>query len=352
MKSYLKAFILTMICAVVVSGCGGGNASTDGEETTTGSNGTAAETPAATEETPAEEPAAEAAAPIVLKDSKGELTLEKPATKVVTLEWTYAEDLVAVGVQPAGSADIENYKKNVTDQAALGADVADVGTRQEPNLEAIAALQPDLIIGVAFRHEKILDQLKAIAPTLLFNPYPDEASGANQYDEMEATFKTIAAAVGKSEEADQALADLAKHYDDAKAKLEGAGKGGAEVVLTQAFSNQNDAVLRLFTDNSLAIATLGKIGLTNVWKSDKFEAYGFSNGSVEALPAVQQANFLYIVQDNDDVFATKLKDNPVWTDLQFVKESRAYPLGGSTWVFGGPISAKVFVDRTVDVLTK
>jgi len=352
MKSYLKAFLLSLVCAVVVAGCGGGNASTEGDEATTGTGGAASETPAATEETPAEAPAAEASAPITLKDSKGELTLERPATKVVTLEWTYAEDLVAVGVQPAGNADNENYKKNVTDQAALGADVADVGTRQEPNLEAIAALQPDLIIGVAFRHEPILEQLKAIAPTLLFNPYPDEASGVDQYGEMEETFRTIAAAVGKSEEADKVLADLAKHYDDAKAKLEQAGKNGAEVVLTQAYSNQNDAVLRLFTDNSMAIATLAKLGLTNAWKSDNFEAYGFSTGSVEALPAVQHANFLYIVQDNDDVFATKLKDNPVWTGLQFVKENRAYPLGGSTWVFGGPVSAKVFVDRTVDVLTK
>ncbi|WP_309122821.1 iron-siderophore ABC transporter substrate-binding protein [Paenibacillus sp.] len=351
MKSYSKALGFLLIFVIAIAGCGGGNAATEGGDPTTGAGEVAAETPAG-EEAPAAEPAAEEPAAIALEDSKGEVVLPKPATKVVTLEWTYAEDLIAVGVQPVGNADNENYKRNVSDQAALDADVADVGTRQEPNLEAIAALQPDLIVGVAFRHEKILDQLNAIAPTLLFNPYPDEASGVDQYGEMEETFRTIAAAVGKAEEADKVLADLAKHYDDAKTKLEQAGKSGAEIVLTQAYSNQNAADLRLFTSNSLAIATLEKIGLKNAWSSDKFEAYGFSTASVEALPAVQQANFLYIVQDNDDVFATKLKDNPVWTGLQFVKEERAYPLGGSTWPFGGPVSAKVFVDRTVEVLTK
>jgi len=350
MKSYSKAWLLALIFVMALAGCGGGNATTEGEgagDATTGAGEAAAVAPAAAEEAPAAEPAA-----VTLKDSKGEVVLEKPATKVVTLEWTYAEDLIAVGVQPVGNADNENYRRYVTEQAALGADVADVGTRQEPNLEAIAALQPDLIVGVAFRHEKILDQLNAIAPTLLFNPYPDEASGADQYGEMEETFRTIAAAVGKADQADQVLADLAKHYDDAKSKLEQAGKGGAEVVLTQAYSNQNAAELRLFTSNSMAIKTLEKVGLKNAWNPDKFEVYGFSTASVEALPAVQQANFLYIVQDDDDVFATKLKDNPVWSGLQFVKENRAYPLGGSTWVFGGPVSAKVFVDRTVDALTK
>lgn len=351
MKPMFKIMTLILTAALFLTACGSNNGGDSGSSPSASSN--SPENSVSTSPSPGASGSAEpAAGPIVLKDAKGEVTLEKPAVRVVALEWTFSEDLIAVGVQPAGNADNEGYGKWVTQDAALGSDVQDIGTRQEPNLEAIAALKPDLIIGVSFRHDKIYDQLKGIATTLIFNPYPEDNGGVDQYSDMEQTFRTIAAAVGKTPEADAVLSDLDKHYADSKAKLEQAGKGGKEFVLTQAFSNQNAAELRLFTDNSMAAATLAKIGLKNAWKSDKFEVYGYSTASVEALTNVQNAEFLYVVQETDDVFADKLKDNPVWKNLQFVKDNRTYPLGGSTWLFGGPISAKAFVDRTVDALTK
>ena len=41
-----------------------------------------------------------------------------------------------------------------------------VGLESEVNVEAIAALQPDLIIGNKMRQEAIYEQLSAIAPTV------------------------------------------------------------------------------------------------------------------------------------------------------------------------------------------
>ena len=84
-------------------------------------------------------------------------------------------------VQPVGNADNANYKVYVTDQAALDDSVTDIGTRSEPNMEAIAALKPDLIIANADNNSNVYDQLKAIAPTLEFDPY--DGDGYN-YDKM------------------------------------------------------------------------------------------------------------------------------------------------------------------------
>jgi ferric hydroxamate transport system substrate-binding protein len=84
----------------------------------------------------------------------------------------YAENLLALGIQPVGVADIRGYQKYVNVQPSLAESVVDIGTRQEPSLEAIAQLKPDLILGVELRHQTIYDTLSAIAPTLLFNPYP------------------------------------------------------------------------------------------------------------------------------------------------------------------------------------
>lgn len=283
-----------------------------------------------------------------IKHALGELPITGVPQKIVVLEWTYAEDLLMVGVQPAGVADIENMKKWVSPPTELSADVTDVGTRQEPNLETIAALEPDLIIGVKFRHEATYDQLNAIAPTLLFDPYPAEGQG-DQYQEMISTFKTIADVVGKTAEADQVLADLQQAYDDGKAKLAAAGKEGAQIVLTMPWVDQNAVTFRVSTDNALAIKVLEQIGLKNTFKPAQFEVYGYSEKGVELLQQVPDANYLHIT--NEDNVMDVLAKNSVWTGLNFVKENRVYALGGDTWPYGGPHSAKLLAERAVNVLT-
>ncbi|MGN7457748.1 ABC transporter substrate-binding protein [Paenibacillus pasadenensis] len=292
---------------------------------------------------------AETAGPIVIKHGKGETKLDKPAEKVVALEWIYSEELIALGIQPVGNADNKEYKLYVTDEAALADSVTDVGLRWEPNLETIASLKPDLIISNTDNNDAIYDQLQAIAPTIEFDPYPNEGDA---YTGMVNDFKTIAQAVGKSKEAEQVLADLDAHYAEAKQKLAAAGKDNFHYVITQAFTSQNAAALRMFTDTSTVVQTLDRIGLINDWKSEKFEKYGFTDATFESLPAVSSSNFIYIVQDNDNVFGESAKDNKVWNSLDFVKENRTYGIGGDTWTFGGPLSSKALVDRVVDAITK
>lgn len=302
--------------------------------------------------TPAGSPSPEASTDSrEIKHPLGTTVIKGTPKRVVALEWSHVEHLLAVGVQPVGIADIKGYKTWVNIPPQLDASVADVGSRTEPSLEAIAALKPDLIIAPDFRIKSSYEALSKIAPTLAFNPYPAEGEG-NQYDEMVKTFKTVAELIGKKAEADKVMSDLQKSFDESKAKLKAKGKEGAEVAVTQAYSQQNAAVLRMFTDNSMLSQIMNKIGLKNVFKSSKFESNGFATTSVEALPAVQNANFIYIVQDNDNIFEKQLKDNAVWNGLTFVKEKRMYKLPGNTWTFGGPLSAKSIADLVTDALAK
>lgn len=253
------------------------------------------------------------------------------------------------GVQPVGNADNANYKVWVTSEAALDDSVTDIGTRGEPNLEAIAALKPDLIIANADNNNAVYDQLNAIAPTIEFDPY--DGDGYN-YDKMTEIFNTIATALGKEDKAKQVLSDLDQHYVEVKEKLAAAGKENFNFALTQAFTYQNAVSLRMFTDNSVVIGTLDKIGLVNDWQPDKVENYGFSTVGIESLTDVKDSNFIYITQPDDDVFGTAMKDNSVWNGLNFVKEKRTYQLDSTTWTFGGPISSKVLVDGVVEAITK
>ncbi|OIJ19054.1 ferrichrome ABC transporter substrate-binding protein [Anaerobacillus alkalidiazotrophicus] len=291
----------------------------------------------------------EAVEPIVISGVLGDVELSEPAKNVVALEWTYAENLLALDVQPAGVTDIENYHNWVKIEKEFDETVVDVGTRQEPSLEAIAQLNPDLIIAIKFRHEAIRDQLESIAPTVFFDPYPSDEN-FSQYAEMEATFIEIAKAVGKEEKAVEVLDDLNNKYEEAKTVIENADLATKDVLLTQAWSADQVPTIRVFTTNSLASVILEKLGLNNPFVSEQFEVYGFSTVGVEALTNYESANFLYVVQDDDNIYENQLKDNNVWKGLNFVEENRTYPLGGDAWLFGGPLSAKVVIDRIVDTL--
>ncbi|MFB5759626.1 ABC transporter substrate-binding protein [Paenibacillus medicaginis] len=341
MKKQLSVVMLTLVVMLIMAACGNssaGNTSTakDANSTTSSENTASAGDTSST-------------GPITIKHNKGETVLEKPAQRVVVLEWIFTENLIALGVQPVGNADNAEYTKWVTADAALAPDVQDVGLRWEPNLETIAALKPDLIISNTDNNAAIYDQLNAIAPTIEFDPYPNEGDA---YTEMENIFNKTALAVGKTAEAEKVWADLDQYYAEAKEMLAAAGKADLNYVIAQAFSSQEAATVRLFTDTSTVSQTLDRIGLKNDWKSEKFEKYGFTDSTIEALPSVTDSNFIYIVQDDDNVFGEPVKDNAVWNGLNFVKEKRTYQIDGSTWTFGGPLSSKALVERVVDSLTK
>lgn len=281
---------------------------------------------------------------VTVTHALGEICIPSDAERVIALEWTYAEDLLALGLQPAGVADIESYKAWVQIPLELDETVADVGTRQEPNLEAITALDPDLILAVNFRHAALYDTLSAIAPTLMFDPYP--VDGTTQYEEMLTTFGAIATATGRESEAEAVLETLNAGFDAAKRALEAAGRGGETFILSQTFLSSEVPTFRLFTENALAVQVLEQIGLENAW-GDAVQPFGFSTVDFEAFARIEDTNFFYVAQDD---YQTMLADLPLWNGLPFVQSGHAYWLGGDAWLFGGPLSMQVVVDTVLSAM--
>src|SRR4051812_24072969 len=101
-----------------------------------------------------------------VEHAMGSTTLEKAPQKVVILTNEGTEALLALGVTPVGA--VQSWTGNpwydhIADEMK---DTKVVGLESEVNVEAIAALQPDLIIGNKMRQEAIYEQLSAIAPTI------------------------------------------------------------------------------------------------------------------------------------------------------------------------------------------
>ncbi len=296
---------------------------------------------------PTEEAAAESACAEgekSLQHALGELCLPADAERVVALEWGYVEALLAVGVQPVGVSDIAGYNAWVKIPLALDENVADVGSRAEPNLEAITALDPDLILAVSFRVVQNYDELNAIAPTLVFNPYPEDLN-ISQYDDMIATFNTIAQAVGREAEAEAVLDHMEGLYERAETALTDAGRDGEAFILSQGWTSDSVVTFRLFTDNAMAVQILEQVGMENAW-DDVPQLYGFTEIGIEGFAELQddEFNFYYVAQGTDNDF---FAESPLWSGMKFVQQERAYWLGGDVWLFGGPLSAEVLVETVL-----
>ncbi|RYG71526.1 iron-siderophore ABC transporter substrate-binding protein [Lentibacillus lipolyticus] len=291
---------------------------------------------------------------VTVEDAMGEQTIEGTPENIVALEWSYAENLLALGIQPAGVADLDGFGKWVNIDKAFDESVADVGTRQEPNLEAIKRQDPDLIIAVKFRHEQYLDQLEEIAPVVMFAPYGDEAI-QDHYGNMISEMNKLAKIVDKKEEAEQAIDDLNAYIDKQKQRVADAGLEGATFLATQAFSAQNTPTIRLFTDNSMVGKVMNKLGFSNAHSTEEPEVYGYSEVTIEALQNYQDQEdlqFLYIAQEDDNIFETEYKGNPAWEKLSFVENGNTHRLPGDTWTFGGVLSNKVLAKQLVDAMVK
>jgi ABC-type Fe3+-hydroxamate transport system substrate-binding protein len=280
----------------------------------------------------------------LVEHTMGTVCVVETPQRVVALEWTYVENLLALGVQPVGIADIEGFNTWVKIPLTLDESVVDVGDRSEPNLEVIAQLNPDLIIMLTYNAAEIFDELSAIAPTLVFNPYPEDVT-ISLYDEMTTTFMTMAETLNRVEEGQAALAHMEDTYARAQSALEAAGRGGEAFILSQGWTYDNVATFRLFTDNAMAVQILEQIGLENAWDADP-HMYGFTEIGIEGFAELRELdfNFFYVAQENDNVY---FEESPIWNSLNFVQSDKAYWLGGDVWLFGGPLSAELLVETVL-----
>jgi ferric hydroxamate transport system substrate-binding protein len=288
----------------------------------------------------------------LINHTMGQTEITGTPEKIVVLEWVFAEDLLALGLQPVGVADIEGMKKWVNLKGlSLSDNVTDVGLRDQPNLEVIAQIRPDLIIGDIGNNEQTYDELSEIAPTILFDPYPLQEKNISGLEEMEQEFMTIADIVGRSDQGAGILETMYQRIDEAAAAIQASDAAGKPFVLVQAGVFEGDIWLRIWSQNGQAAETIEMLGMENAWDVE-YERYGFSTIALEDLTAVQNATLFYIAgAEGDNVFETTYKSNPLWNDLRFVKEGRVYPIGADTWTFGGPISVELMAERVLAAVT-
>ncbi|WP_433133057.1 ABC transporter substrate-binding protein [Micromonospora sp. CA-240977] len=289
--------------------------------------------------------ASAAGGPVTLTDGRGkEVTLKAPATKVVGLEWGEVEMLVSLGVMPVGVADPKGYGTWVT-AAKLDPSVKDVGTRGEPSVDSIVALQPDLVVMEDDRGANLVSQLEKYVPVVV-------ARGSDATDNlgrMRADLTMIAKAVGRTTAAEKLLTDFDAAIADGKKKIADAGAAGRPFAIADGWKEGSTVSIRMFGKGALVSQIGIQLGLTNAWTGKTDEVWGLGQTDVEGMTVLKDPHLrlFYSASDGDDVFADGLAGNAIWKALPFVRQGNLHKMPNGIWTFGGPLSGKQYIDELV-----
>lgn len=136
----------------------------------------------------------------VFENSFGRVEVPVSPRCIVSLhDFSLTTQLLELGIKPCGST---GRKKLFSDVLFRGAQerfdvtgIQYIGSHQSPDLEAIAALKPDLIVGLSY-HADLKEKLSKIAPVVLL---PSRESDIKTYA------KQLAELVGKQQRYEEML---------------------------------------------------------------------------------------------------------------------------------------------------
>ncbi|GMK37477.1 hypothetical protein PCCS19_05310 [Paenibacillus sp. CCS19] len=263
----------------------------------------------------------------------GQTTLTSVPKRVVVLVNGVVDISLTLGVKPVGAVESWVQQPWYDYLSADMVGVTNLGSELQPNLEAIVALKPDLIIGAKTRHEKIYDQLSKIAPTIY----------VSQLFEWKDNLQLAAKALNKESVANDFMNKWNKQVADIKSKL--GSKANSEVSIVRFY---DDGTARIYI-TGFAGSILDEVGL-NRPKSQRDTNKTFIDlDSQEQIPLMNGDIIFDITSSNHggDEFKTQAewKKNPLWNNLTAVKKDKYYQVNDVTWnLSGGATAAKMMLD--------
>lgn len=200
--------IAALLIALLLAACGGAALPAADRAVEGADPSPAAETP-----TSADPPEVTAGPfPVAIQHQHGETILESEPERIVTVGLTDHDAFLALGVTPVGVTDWFGDQPHATWPWArdeLGdAEPEIVGTPQELDFERIAALEPDVIVGLyAAMDEQTYGMLSEIAPTVA-QP-GDHVDYGIPWQELT---RTVGRIVGEPERADALVGGIEERF--------------------------------------------------------------------------------------------------------------------------------------------
>lgn len=291
-RTAFAVLVALIVAAVALVGCTGNTGRTTGE-------------PAA----PA--PAATASFPLTITDDAGRsVTIEEAPARIVSLAPANTEIVYALGLfdRLVGVTTWDDYPTTV-------ADVAKVGDFMTPNLEAIAAADPDVVLVTGGVQAETLGKLEELGvPVVVVDP--QDLAGV--YDAIE----MVAGIAGVPAKGAELTTSMKKDLDDIRAKL-------ADVEPVKVFIEIGWNPLFTAGPGTLLDDLLTAAGGTNVVTESGYVGY-----SVEQL--VKDQPDVYVGTLSSVGSAKVLSKRPGYSSISAVKAGRVYSLSDNLVSRPGP----------------
>lgn len=250
----------------------------------------------------------------------------KENKRVVVLTNEGTEAVLALGVKPVGAVKswlgdpwYDHIKSDMD-----GVEV--VGDESAVNVEKIAALKPDLIIGNKQRQEKQYDELNKIAPTV----FSEELRG-----DWKINFELYAKALNKEEKGKEVLAAFDKRIEDMKKKA--ADQLKTEVSVVRFLPGTS----RIYHKDSFSGVILDQVGFARPGDQNKDDF--MAEVTQERIPDMNGDILFYFTYEAGDGKATDTEKewtgNPLWKNLDVVKADKAYKVSDAIWNTAGGVKA-------------
>ena len=275
------------------------------------------------------------ASAVTVKDAKGEFTLDKTPSRVVALEYSFVDALAQVGVSPVGVADDNKVDRILPPVREKIAAWQSVGTRSQPSLEVIASLKPDLIIADPSRHTAVFEELKKIAPTVMFD------SRHESYQENLETAQKIGDLVGKSSEM---KAKINEHNDYIANIAKNLGVQGKKA----SFGTSREDKFNIQNDNGYVGSFLTTLGFAPT-KLNSDQAFVEIN--LEQL-VMEKPEYLFIAHYRDESIARKWEAEPLWKAIPAVKANHVYSVDSDMWARGRGLEASKIMAKQIEGFVK
>lgn len=242
-------------------------------------------------------------------------TTEIPASpqRIIGLEFSFTDTLLRLGVTPVAVPRDANPLPLLD---ALTEGIPGVGTRAQPNLEAIAAAQPDLIIADLTRHAAIYDQLSLITLTIVFN------SLRGSHEDILEQFQTIGDIVGQSAEGAQIIAGHRAAFEAARANANPEAGG-----FLAAVAHPNGFTVH--STESFSGSLLVRLGRTNIVEPVNVETQ-FAM-SLEGLAALDPETIVIFRYRHETTPVDEWATTSLWQSLQAVRNDRVYVFDRDNW---------------------
>ncbi|WP_245160577.1 iron-siderophore ABC transporter substrate-binding protein [Blastococcus sp. CT_GayMR20] len=279
--------------------------------------------------------AADALFPRTVQHAMGETEIPAEPERVVVLDTGELDSALSLGVTPVGGVTTDVSTGFLSYLAEGAADVERVGTIGEPDLEAIAALEPDLILSNKVRHEDLYDELSRIAPTVFA-----ERVGAV----WEENLLLAAEALGREEQAEQAVDEYQRAAVELGESLDAAGTTVSAVRIVE-------GTIRVYTRASFIGTVLADAGLEQL-ELPTDEVPTFAELSAEELTQVDADIVLYSSYGPaDDSGEAAALAGPLWPRLRAVQEDRALAVEDDVFFTGiGLTAANLMIEDLADRL--